>query len=203
MIVNEDIEKLKKYFVERGKKFTQAVQSIISWGNISGKPTQYPPEDHASNHAVGGGDSVFPADPNADKILQWDDSEGQLVWVDIPAGSGALNNFIAVTDPANTNDETEGYEIGSQWLNTVSGALFECTDATGDNAVWKQINSVIVDDAPSDGNTYGRKNGTWAMVSVTGGGQIVLSTVIGEYETLINSVFNPTMCVSEITIVDI
>lgn len=37
-------------------------------------------ETHASEHAVGGADTVFPADPGADRILMWDDDPGQLVW---------------------------------------------------------------------------------------------------------------------------
>lgn len=39
-------------------------------------------ESHASEHAVGGADTVFPADPGADKILKWDDVPGTLVWAD-------------------------------------------------------------------------------------------------------------------------
>jgi hypothetical protein len=29
---------------------------------------------HKTSHAVGGTDSVFPADPGADRYLMWDDS---------------------------------------------------------------------------------------------------------------------------------
>jgi len=46
------------------------------------------PTSHASSHAVGGADTIFPADPGADKILQWDDSESALAWVDAGTGSG-------------------------------------------------------------------------------------------------------------------
>ena len=37
-------------------------------------------ETHASEHAVSGGDTVFPADPGADRYLMWDDDPGELVW---------------------------------------------------------------------------------------------------------------------------
>lgn len=46
------------------------------------------PTAHAASHAVSGGDTVFPADPAADKYLMWDDDPGQLAWVDAPAPEG-------------------------------------------------------------------------------------------------------------------
>ncbi len=45
-------------------------------------------ETHAADHAVGAADTVFPADPNADKFLMWDDDPGALVWADAGAGGG-------------------------------------------------------------------------------------------------------------------
>jgi len=44
-------------------------------------------EAHAADHAVGAADTVFPADPNADRYLMWDDDPGALVWAP-PAGTG-------------------------------------------------------------------------------------------------------------------
>lgn len=46
------------------------------------------PQAHASHHAVGATDTVFPADPNADKYLMWDDNPGALVWASAGAGTG-------------------------------------------------------------------------------------------------------------------
>lgn len=43
-------------------------------------------ETHAADHAVNAADTVFPADPNADKYLMWDDDPGALVW-GTPAGT--------------------------------------------------------------------------------------------------------------------
>jgi hypothetical protein len=40
------------------------------------------PKAHKASHAVGGTDTVFPADPNADKYLMWDDSAGAFVFAD-------------------------------------------------------------------------------------------------------------------------
>jgi len=35
---------------------------------------------HAPEHDVGGGDAVFPADPNADRLYTWDDTAGEQDW---------------------------------------------------------------------------------------------------------------------------
>jgi len=43
------------------------------------------PQAHEASHDVGAADTVFPADPNADKYLMWDDDPGALVWADTPA----------------------------------------------------------------------------------------------------------------------
>jgi len=56
-----------------------------------GTPTSWAWEDdaHSASHAVGGADTVFPADPNADRYLMWDDDPGVLAWSS-PAGGGDL-----------------------------------------------------------------------------------------------------------------
>ena len=44
-------------------------------------------ETHSTEHAVSAADSVFPADPNADRVLMWDDDPGELTWIDHTIGS--------------------------------------------------------------------------------------------------------------------
>lgn len=53
------------------------------------------------------------------------------------AGGGVLNNYGATADPTTSNDETEGYTNGSQWLNTTTGHLFVLIDASNGN--WDRI----------------------------------------------------------------
>jgi hypothetical protein len=48
--------------------------SQTDWATFNAKES----ETHASEHAMGAADTVFPADPNADKILIWDDDPGAL-----------------------------------------------------------------------------------------------------------------------------
>ncbi len=51
------------------------------------------------------------------------------------------SNFIAVVDPTNFNDSSQGYSIGSFWMNrsTSPSRLFICDSATLTLAVWNQI----------------------------------------------------------------
>lgn len=53
--------------------------------------TIYAALTHTARHAVGGADSVFPADPDADKFLKWDDTAGALAWDDAGGGDVATD----------------------------------------------------------------------------------------------------------------
>ncbi|RUW00009.1 MULTISPECIES: hypothetical protein [unclassified Mesorhizobium] len=55
---------------------------------------------------------------------------------DIPADLAFKNNFSAVTDPAATDDASEGYQVGSAWVNTATDTAFVCVDATAGAAIW-------------------------------------------------------------------
>lgn len=53
-------------------------------------------------------------------------------------GSGLKNNFAATTAPAVTNDSSQGYSIGSRWIDTVGDESYICLDATANAAVWSK-----------------------------------------------------------------
>lgn len=46
------------------------------------------------------------------------------------------NNLTATTDPTATDDASAGYEVLSRWVNTASGEIFICLDATNGSASW-------------------------------------------------------------------
>jgi len=54
-------------------------------------------ETHAAEHAVAAADTVFPADPGADRYLMWDDDPGALAWAEVSAGYTNLTSFVAQT----------------------------------------------------------------------------------------------------------
>jgi hypothetical protein len=53
------------------------------------------------------------------------------------------NNYEATTDPTTSNDGTQGYGKGSEWLNTTDGGMFKCINSATGTAIWKEITFVI------------------------------------------------------------
>lgn len=64
-------------------------------------------ETHASEHAVSAADTVFPADPGADRYLMWDDDPGALVWAS-PAGAGDVESVGDCTGGACLDGTSDG-----------------------------------------------------------------------------------------------
>lgn len=54
------------------------------------------------------------------------------------AAAARLNNVSATTDPTANDDETEGYEPLSTWINTVSGEIFIAITVAEGAANWQQ-----------------------------------------------------------------
>jgi hypothetical protein len=47
-------------------------------------------------------------------------------------------NLAATTDPGSTDDSSQGYGVGSRWINVGADKEFVCLDATATAAVWKE-----------------------------------------------------------------
>lgn len=58
-----------------------------------------------------------------------------------PPAGGILNNYAGIANPTAGDDSGDGYSVGSEWINTLTGAVFKCVDATLGAAVWEQINT--------------------------------------------------------------
>ena len=71
-----------------------------------------------------------------------------------------LNNKVSVVtntiNPTLSNDNTQGYIIGSEWVNTVSDVAFKCVDATTSTARWVEFNSqnFTFPEVVTNSNTY-------------------------------------------------
>jgi len=49
-----------------------------------------------------------------------------------------LHNLAATTAPGVGDDEDDGYEISSRWINVSADDEYVCLDATAGAAVWKK-----------------------------------------------------------------
>ncbi|ANJ20687.1 virion protein [Dinoroseobacter phage DS-1410Ws-06] len=58
----------------------------------------------------------------------------------LPGAGGLQNNLAATTAPAVGNDNTEGYAVGSVWIDVTNDNSYVCLDASTGAAVWGQTN---------------------------------------------------------------
>lgn len=80
-----------------------------------------------------------------------------VVWKFIGGGSSQniQNNYSASTNPTVTDDSAAGYQVGSSWINTLTGEEFVLVDSTVGAAQWKSTTSRV---PTSHGSTH--TNGT-------------------------------------------
>jgi hypothetical protein len=91
----------------------------------------------------------------------------------------ATQNLTASTDPGASNDITQGYDVGSQWINTTSRVVWTCVDGTATAAKWINQGAVYA-------NTYNVQSTITGTLSggtkprITAAGQVgVLGLLVG------------------------
>ncbi len=57
----------------------------------------------------------------------------------IPNVEDIMNKHDATANPTVTDDATAGYTVGSHWINTVTDAIYVCTDSSNGAAVWQRL----------------------------------------------------------------
>lgn len=98
---------------------------------------------------------------------RWINATGSTSWVCLSAASGSAvwaqtsplptiptpitNNFAATSDPTTANDVTQGYSIGSAWVNTTAPKrVWTCVSAASGAAIWRLLNN----DASTQRDTF-------------------------------------------------
>lgn len=54
-------------------------------------------------------------------------------------GAERSNRDDATTSPTSTNDETEGWDVGSRWVNVNNGSVWFAVDVSTGAAIWKDV----------------------------------------------------------------
>lgn len=76
--------------------------------------------------------------PKTDKKLYAKNSAGTEFEL---GGNGILNNFSATSAPTVDDDSGDGYIIGSTWIDTTTGKVYRCVDASSGAAVWVETSA--------------------------------------------------------------
>lgn len=70
--------------------------------------------------------------------------------IDSGATSELKYNLAATTNPGTSNDSTQGYAIGSRWVNVTLDKEFVCLDASAAAAVWSETSHVCCSGSGSE-----------------------------------------------------
>ena len=108
------------------------------------------------------------------------------------------HNFTATTDPTPTNDSSEGYGVGSIWVNTSSKTSFQCMDATEGSAVWDNRSGDMLKSV-YDTNNDGIVDNTEKVKSLDVIGQQTITSSSGSATIDWNAGTNATITLTENT----
>lgn len=95
---------------------------------------------------------------------------GYAIWK--PITDSIKNNYTATVNPLATDDISEGYSVGSVWLNAITLVIYKCVSATANAAIWHNINtyfnnySATTDPSVNNDNTEGYHVGSlWVNIN--------------------------------------
>ena len=104
-------------------------------------------DDTADGYQVG---SYWVNTSTGEQFVCVDDSSGAAVWTSTTAsittetssssaGLQPASNRAATVDPTSSDDENDGYKVGSYWVNTSTSKVFFCVHNAAGNAIWLDV----------------------------------------------------------------
>lgn len=175
-----------------------------AWADITGKPAAYPPEAHTHvkadvtdfahthvaadvtdlNEGLVGTKDVDETSIADDKILVYDSTSGKLLYEAKPSGGGYFDKLDGTAPPTMGDDTSDGFEIGSTWLDITNKKAYKCFDASSGAAYWVDLTantgSSLLDRLANyyklDGDAndaYAYSNGTSTAITYADGNGII------------------------------
>lgn len=83
--------------------------------------------------------------------------------------SAPFSNYLATNNPTSSNDNTQGYVVGSLWVNQTTQGIFMATSVVTSTAVWTGINAVVTTIPLNDLEQGGATNGQSLIWNNTAG----------------------------------
>lgn len=88
------------------------------------------------------------------------------------------HNYSAILNPDANDDSSQGYSVGSLWINTFTDSAFICVDPTTSSAVWKKISPEEISTSFSYDKIYAynmfSSSGTFNSLAATAAGSSTL-----------------------------
>lgn len=143
----------------------QQLDNAIAKKNLSSSTNPTVNDDTLDGYGVG---SIWVNQLLGRVFFAVDVSSGAAVWMEV---TSRFNNLTALTNPAVTDDEDDGYGVGSLWINNSTQRTFIAIDVSSGAAVWQGISypaSTLVVDA-SGRLLLGRSSAVAAKANVTAG----------------------------------
>jgi hypothetical protein len=97
-----------------------------------------------------------------------------------------VSNLSAVTNPGSSNDNTQGYGIGSLWINTNTNTVYTCTNATTSAAVWVSTSISSVSSFTGDGTLITNSGSNGAVTATIG--TALPASVVGSSLTSVGTI---------------
>lgn len=140
----------KDLYICTSDSSTAAVWVLVSDDNKSNYAATVDPvvtDDGTKGYSVG---SVW-VNITLDKTFMCvDSSTGAAIWHQLD-GTGVKNNYAGTAAPTASNDTTQGYTVGSIWVDASASNAYICISASTGAAVWHQLDTAVYHNVAATG----------------------------------------------------
>lgn len=87
-------------------------------------------------------------------VLFADNTAGAISAQDLRDFLASMKMHTSSSAPTTSDDDTSGFDVGHEWLETSSPAIYKCRDASTGAAVWEKTWPATVSGVEADGVSY-------------------------------------------------
>lgn len=102
----------------------------------------------------------------------------------------------ATTAPVGTNDSSEGYVVGSHWIDITADKAYICVDATATSAIWIEVTQTGGGGAPQSYEAEGTSYITYGTTAYNVIPSMTITPPAGTYQVIFSSSGNLSLATS-------